>query len=358
MTPSLKRDREGDQRPGMWLRALAARLCDANAMTHLIDPIVADLQHEHAEARRDGAIWRARRVRLAGCFALIKVLTLAQGGRVREVLQRITTNESVLARVVTYSMLAMGAATIVLMLPPLQTLSHVDPLLALYMVPQALPLSIPFGLIVGILIAFGGRVISRRVAVRVLMLGAVCSALAFVTLGWLVPSSNYAYRVRVAERTEPPVTFDGSNSGESLWKGPNELTLPEFRSMYLRVTATGIATGLPRVGWDNLRTLWFMYHLRWALPCASLVFVLVALSVTRHRRAVRITVSLATPAAYFCFFWLLASSNTLTVAPPGVLAWLPNILVAGAALAWMAAAHVRPEPPVAMGPTDRLLPSS
>jgi hypothetical protein len=355
MTPSLKRE---PRCPGTWLRALAARLCDANAMTHLIDPIVADLQHEHAEARRDGAIWRARRVRLAGCFALIKVLTLAQGGRVREVLQRITTNESVLARVVTYSMLAMGAATIVLMLPPLQTLSHVDPLLALYMVPQALPLSIPFGLIVGILIAFGGRVISRRVAVRVLMLGAVCSALAFVTLGWLVPSSNYAYRVRVAERTEPPVTFDGSNSGESLWKGPNELTLPEFRSMYLRVTATGIATGLPRVGWDNLRTLWFMYHLRWALPCASLVFVLVALSVTRHRRAVRITVSLATPAAYFCFFWLLASSNTLTVAPPGVLAWLPNILVAGAALAWMAAAHVRPEPPVAMGPTDRLLPSS
>jgi hypothetical protein len=346
MTPSPKRDRE-DRCPGMWLRALAARLCDANAMTHLIDPIVADLQHEHAEARRDGATWRGRRVRLAGCVALIKVLTLHRGGRAMEALQRITTNESMLARVVSYSMLAMAAATTVLMLPPLQTLSQVDPMLALYMVPQALPLTIPFGLIVGILIAFGGRVISRRVAVRVLMLGAVCYALAFVTLGWLVPFSNYAYRVRVAERTGPSVMFDGSNSGEPLWKGPNELTLPEFRRMYLRVTTTGSATGLPKAGWDNLRDLWFMYHLRWALPCASLVFVLVALSVTRHRRAVRIAVSLAAPAAYFCFLWLFGSSNALAVAPPGVLAWLPNILVAGAALAWMAAPHVRPEPPVA-----------
>jgi hypothetical protein len=354
MTSSPNRE---PRRPGMWLRALGARLCDAEAMTHLIDPIVADLQHEHAEARRDGATWRGRRVRLAGCFNLIKVLTLDRGGRVMEVLQRITTNESALARVVPYSMLAMAAATAVLMLPPLQALSPVDPLLALYGVPQALVLTIPFGLIVGILIAFGGRVVSRRVAVRVVMLGAICSALAFVTLGWLVPSSNYAYRVRVAERTGPPVTFDGANADEPLWEDPNELTLPEFRRMYLRVTATGIATGLPRAGWDNLRSLWFLYHLRWAIPCASLVFVLVALSVTRHRRAVRITVSLAAAAAYFCFFWLFASSNALAVAPPGVLAWLPNILVAGAALAWMARTHVRPEPPVAMDPTDRLLPS-
>ena len=350
MIPSLERDREDTRRPGMRLRAIASRLCDANAMTHLIDPVVADLQHEYAEARRDGATWRARRVRFAGCFALIKVLTLNQGGRVMEVLQRIPTNDSVLARVVFYSMLAMAAATTVLMVLPLQTLSHVDPLLALYAVPQALPLAIPFGLIVGILIAFGGRVVSRRVAVRVLMLGAVCSVLVFVTLGWLVPSSNYAYQVRVAQRAEPFVTFDGSSSGAPLWNDPNELTLPEFRRMYLRVTSTGVATDLPKAGWYNLRSLWFLYHLRWALPCASLVFVLVALSVTRHRPAARITVSLAATAAYFCLFRLFASSIALSVAPPGVLAWLPNILVAGAALGWMAAAHMRPEPPLIMGP--------
>jgi len=171
-----------------------------------------------------------------------------------------------------------------------------------------------------------------------------------------VPSSNYAFRVRVAERfAEPMVTpgaFDQADQGEPLWKGPNELTLPEFRRMYLRVTTTEIATGLPRAGWYNLHSLWFMYHLRWALPCASLVFTLVALSVTRHRRAVRITVPLAAMVLYFSFYFLISSpapgpirlSRPVEGLPPGVLAWLPNILVAGAALAWMAAGRSRPSP--------------
>lgn len=333
--------------PGMWLRAVAARLCDTKAMNQLIDPIVADLQYEHAEAQRDGGIWRSRRIRVVGGLALIEVLFLYQGGRAMEILRRITANDTVGARAVLYSTLAMAAATALLMLPPLLLLSRVDPLLVLYVVPQALPLTIPFGLIVGIVSAFGGRVVSRRAASHVLLLGAICSALMFVTMGWLVPTANQAYRVRVAERVGKPVAFDKPIQGEPLWKGPNELTLPEFRRMYLRVTTTGAATGLPRAGWSNLHNLWFMYHLRWALPCASLVFALLALSVTRHRRAVRITALLAAPAVYFYMFALAAPgptrwSNAAQGVPPGVLAWLPNILLAGAALAWMAAGRMRP----------------
>jgi hypothetical protein len=344
MTPSADA-----RRPGMWLRSLAARLCDATAMTHLIDPIVADLQHEHAEARRNGAIWRGRRVRFAGGLALIKVVCLHRGERAMEVLRRITANDEVGARAVVYSTLAMAAATLLFMLPPLRALSHVDPWLVLYMVPQALPLTIPLGLIVGILTAFGGRIVSRRAAFRILLLGAVCSALAFVILGWVVPSANYAYQVRVAERASTRAGV-GEPSQPAPLKGPNELTLPEFRRMYLRVTTTEIASGLPTYGWSSLRGLWFMYHMRWALPCASLVFTLAALSVTRHRRAVRMTVPLAMIAVYWYVFVMAApepglGSNALQVLPPGVLAWLPNILVAGAALAWMAAGS-RPRLPV------------
>ena len=58
--------------PGLWLRAAAARLCDTKAMNQLIDPIVADLQYEHAEARRAGAIWRSRRIRLAGGLRAVR----------------------------------------------------------------------------------------------------------------------------------------------------------------------------------------------------------------------------------------------------------------------------------------------
>jgi hypothetical protein len=335
--------------PGLWLRAVAARFCDTRAMKQLIDPIIADLQHEHAEARCAGAIWRSRRIRLVGGLALIEALILYRGGRAMETLRRITANDSVGARAVLHSTLTMAAATVLLMLPPLLSPSPVEPRLVLYVVPQALPLAIPFGLIVGILSAFGGRVVSRRAAGHVLLLGAVCSALMFVTLGWLVPSANYAYRVRVEERAGKPVVFEEPVQGAPLWKGPNELTLPEFRRMYLRVTTTDVATGLPRAGWYDLHNLWFMYHLRWALPCASLVFALVALSVTRHRRAVRITALLAATAVYFYMFALAGPgptwlSNAAQGFPPGVLAWLPNILLAGAALAWMAAGGMRPEP--------------
>jgi hypothetical protein len=336
--------------PGMWLRALAARLCDAKAMTHLIDPLVADLQHEHADAQRDGAIWHSRRIRFAGGLALIKVLFLYRGVRTMEILRRITANDSVGARAVRYSTLAMAAATALLMLPLLASPSPIDPQLVLYAVPQALPLAIPFGLIVGILSAFGGRAVSRRAAGQVLLLAAVCSALMFVTIGWLVPSANYAYRVHVAEQVGTHVAFEKPILGAPLWKGPNELTLPEFRRMYLSVTTTDVETGLPRAGWYSPRNLWFMYHLRWALPCASLVFALVALSVTRHRRAVRITALLAATAVYFYMFALAEPgparwwSSAAQEFPPGVLAWLPNILVAGAALAWMAAGRLRPEP--------------
>lgn len=266
-----------------------------------------------------------------------------------EILHRITTNDSVGARAVLHSALATAAATVFFMLPPLLLQSRIDPLLALYVVPQALPLAIPLGLIVGILSAFGGRVVSRRVFGQVLLLGAVCSALMFVTLGWLVPAANYAYRLRVADRVGAPIAFEEPVEGAPLWKGPNELTLPEFRGMYLRVTTTEVATGLPRAGWYNLHNLWCMYHLRWALPCASLVFALVALSVTRHRRAVRITAVLAAVAVYLYMFALAAPgptrwSDLAQAFPPGFLAWMPNILLAGAALAWMATGHPRPRP--------------
>lgn len=330
--------------PGTRLRAIAARLCDAEAMTHLIDPLIADLQHEHAEAERDGACWRARQVRLAAGLSLIKVLFLHRGARVMEIPHRITTNDRAGAGAVLHWALATAAAMVVFMLPPLLLQSRIDPLLALYVVPQALPLAIPFGLIVGILSAFGGRVVSRRTLGQVLLLGAVCSALMFVTLGWLVPSANYAYRLRVAEQVGAPIAFEEPVQGAPLWKGPNELTLPEFRGMYLRVTTTDTATGLPRAGWHNLHNLWFMYHLRWALPCASLVFALVALSVTRHRRSVRIAAVFAAVAVYGYLFALAAPaparwSNLAQALPPGVLAWLPNIILTGAALAWMVTAR-------------------
>ena len=47
-------------RPGARLRSLARRFCDPATMERLIDPAIADLQCEHAEATRAGDRWRGR----------------------------------------------------------------------------------------------------------------------------------------------------------------------------------------------------------------------------------------------------------------------------------------------------------
>src|SRR4051812_133130 len=65
------------KRPGTRLRAFAKRICSAAAMEQLIDPAIADLQHEHEDAVRRGLKWRARSVLVAGYSAFWKVAAVA-----------------------------------------------------------------------------------------------------------------------------------------------------------------------------------------------------------------------------------------------------------------------------------------
>jgi len=62
------------KRPGDRLRALAARVCHVSTMEWLIDPIIADLQCEHAEAMQHGRRWRSLWVRVAGAWAFWRVM--------------------------------------------------------------------------------------------------------------------------------------------------------------------------------------------------------------------------------------------------------------------------------------------
>jgi hypothetical protein len=63
-------------RPGDRLRAFAARWCCADTMARIVDPLIADLQVEHAEATRLGQRWNARRIHVAGWFAFFKVIVV------------------------------------------------------------------------------------------------------------------------------------------------------------------------------------------------------------------------------------------------------------------------------------------
>lgn len=58
--------------PGSWLVKLSAKLLDAASVTSLVEPTIADLQHEVARAGRD--VWRARSARLHGYSAVARLL--------------------------------------------------------------------------------------------------------------------------------------------------------------------------------------------------------------------------------------------------------------------------------------------
>ena len=58
-------------RPGDSLRAWASRWCCPDTMAAIIDPMIADLQLEHARARRSGRMWRSRLIRLSAAIMAI-----------------------------------------------------------------------------------------------------------------------------------------------------------------------------------------------------------------------------------------------------------------------------------------------
>ena len=64
--------------PGTGLRALAARLLSARTMDYLVDPAIADMQAEYADASRRGLTWRKRWIRLRGYLSFFTMIALRQ----------------------------------------------------------------------------------------------------------------------------------------------------------------------------------------------------------------------------------------------------------------------------------------
>ncbi len=63
-------------RPGERLRAVAARVCATQTMERLIDPLIADLQHEYTDARRRHGVWGSRWTLFMGYVVIVKAIAL------------------------------------------------------------------------------------------------------------------------------------------------------------------------------------------------------------------------------------------------------------------------------------------
>jgi hypothetical protein len=270
-------------------------------MERLIDPVIADLQCEHAEAVRHGRPWRARRIRIAGCIAFWKVAGMAAFAKDRHGARAIAvalSTATLLTMLAIYAVLANTAATI-------HTRGNMA-WLVLYLVPQALAVSLPVCLALGLFvwIRSDGESPSRKRIV--LWLTRIALLLAVANTGWITPAANDAYRNIIA--------------GTATARGANELTFIELGQRVYQGSPGGAPDGpLPKVYWLNARL---------ALAVAPVLLCVLALAgaTTPRRRFGTVTV-LATLAVFATCYLLFPADDIASLMrwfPAAAIAWLPN----------------------------------
>lgn len=317
--------------PGHRLRAVASRICDAETMERLVDPVIADLQVEHDEAARNGRAWKRRWIRFAGWFVCLKALAAYEGDRMIHEWQEGRPSASSLWVAFAVTL----AVTLLLEAPFLRGPNGQDrPRLiwVVYLLPQALTISLPIGLALGVFRTLRYRSISRRLTTAVVVAAMTCSAAAFVNAAWIAPAANQAFRVSLA--------------GAGVLRGASELPLGELGRM-VKPGANARAHLAGPYGPHLART----YYIRWGLSFSPLVLSLFALSLCVRRRARAAMTMTLVCASYIGFYFVTPALEKYL--PPVAFGWLPNIAVTLAAIVVMSL------PPGARipGPTESRIPN-
>jgi len=314
-------------------------VCSRETLERIVDPLIADLQFEHSQAINDRRFWHARRLLLGGYFAFWKALGMrvaaASGHAVRAWL---SSDGHAIGRTLALSLVLIATLTVLLALMPLYAVqpwnAGANPQMTavrragdvssvklfVYVIPQAIPLAIVFGLPIGILCGLRGRQVNGRVAASMLSVAVVIALVTFVVVAWIMPETNQAFRLLVTGR-------------EFLQRGDNELTLWELRA---RLDDWGTPVAHAR-----------SYYLRWAISFAPIVLGLFSVSLSAIKRRSSISVVTSVLASVMCvgsgllFLLGLQASRSfaslpvwasLRLLPVWATVWLPNLIFAAMAL--------------------------
>lgn len=280
--------------PGRRLRAFAARWFGARTMERIVDPAIADLQLEPS---------------MANYMAVLKVMVVCASHEVRMSGSDWTSGERRAAlRALAAAALVTLLVTIGLEAPFAWRQDRFDPKFVLYLAPQALPLAMSIGVTLGMLFGLEGRSSSRRVTRWLLGVAFVASVVSFGDLGWVMPTSNQAFRIAVSGNSE-------------VMRGVSEMTLGELWHLASPDAA-------------------FNFHMRWALGWSPLVLAVFALALVQWRTT-RWAAGVAAVFALAGYYMLLYGGRAWVLAervPPYAAAWFPNVaflvltlLLAGAA---------------------------
>ena len=314
-------------------------------MRWLIDPAVADLQAEYADARLSGSRWRTLWALCAGYVAITKVLGIAGCGELADALHGWHPDERAAARGGAWVACVGGVAlTFVLAASQFRFLEEsLPPTLALYLIPSVVPLSLPFGCALGLAWAFTGAGRTRKLAVCALAFAFICSAGMFANFEWLLPETNQAFREHVFARAQSP------GRPTVLARGVHELNRKEARQRRAEMAARSADPRLIGAGLDDeyrLRRFDVDYYRKWGLTGATFAIVALVLSLGARRRWTRgglTGAALATCAAYYALL-MSASAAAIDGAVPAIVAgWSANAVCVVAALLLVFSSRARSE---------------
>ena len=313
--------RETGRRTGVRLRAFASRCFGARAMAYVIDPVIADLQAEYEEALGDGKRWRSRWVWVAGHVALVKAIFCYGALSTLRALGEATDDGRALRRTAACNLVVAALVCVVIIGSYARSLASLDHSsrtgVAFLLLPAAIPVALPAGLLVGVVWGMERSRRSWRARAVVLLLAAVWSAVSFVTLAWVTPETNQAFRVAVFAASIPKER----SLATPPTKGAHELTLGELRRIGAGERVATLAT------FDDVRR---EYHNRWAIAATPVAFALFALALAD--RGWRRRLALPCACVVMVGYWLLHGAFG-EGAPPAAAAWTPNLVLLGASFA-------------------------
>jgi hypothetical protein len=287
--------------PSRSLHRLAARLCTPMAVERIVEPAIADLQKEYANAATGRTNVRRAQMLLAGYAAVLEVIVMC------------ALDTPILRTLLWAAAMTAGAASLLLILT-LAVVPGISPYYVSLLAALLLPIAIPAGITLGIVVALSGKVVSRRTGKGMIATAVIAAAISFSMTLLSPPVASQSFRQSVSNAL----------GGRGVVKAANDL------SAFAIQQQPAFAPGGDLKAWP-LRRAWTK-HLVLSVPFATPVLVVFALAVVR--RGAPGTVVIAGCAVY-CLLVLVGEPLVHQGLPPFAAAWLANASTVVAAVILM-----------------------
>lgn len=302
--------------PGRILHRLAARACSAKSLEHIVEPAIADLQKESADAAPNN-LWRHGRILLTGYSAVLEVIAMSA----METSTITDDGRRALIRTLFWGLGATVCALGVLVVLTAAVLPGIPAYYLALMAAMMLPIAMPIGLTFGIAFGLGGRPISRSARNIVLLSAALIMVVSFGAMQWSMATASQSFRQSVSN------TLGGRGT---VTKGLHEISASEIQR------DRNLAPAGDAMGWPKRRA--WTYHLRTAMLFAAPVLALLALAVIGRGAGRAIVMGIC---AVYYILLIVGEALVYQGVPPIAAAWLPNLVFAGTAMFLLASRSPR-----------------